>query len=115
MKVRKFDPETNDMVTSGRTILKDAEAVAAVVRHRLRLFVGEYPFNIEAGTDWFGRILGKKEQYEREAELKRVISNTENVISLSYFDVTEDPDERKFSVRCGIITPFGEASIEELI
>lgn len=101
-----------DIVTSGTTLVRDAEAVGQLVKYRLHLFLGEYPFDRNEGTDWTGKVLGKQDEYTRESEIKRVISLTPQVIQLSSFFTSLDNTTRKYTVKCGIITPYGSTTVE---
>lgn len=112
MPIRTRTFEDGDIVTSGSTHINGAEAIGQLVKYRLRLFMGEYPFNINEGTDWTGRVLGKQDPYTRESEIKRVISNTEGVLQLSSFSADLNSVTRKYSVVCGIITEYGSLTLE---
>lgn len=101
-----------DIVTSGSTHISGAEAVGQLVKYRLRLFMGEYPFNINEGVDWMGKVLGKQDPYTRESEIKRVIAGTPGVIQLSSFYTNLDSVTRKYTVICGIITEYGSTTVE---
>lgn len=101
-----------DIVTSGTNIIDGQEAIGQLVKYRLRLFMGEYPFNINEGVNWMGSVLGKQDDYTRESELKRVISGTPGVIRLSSFYADFDAMTRKYTVFCGIITEYGSTTLE---
>lgn len=104
--------ENGDIVTSGSTQIRDAAAIGQLVKYRLRLFMGEYPYNINDGVDWKGKVLGKQDPYTREFEIKRVISKTPGVLRLSSFTASLSQDTRKYTVTCGIITKYGPTTLE---
>lgn len=110
IKTRAF--KNGDIVTSGYTLVRGQEAIGQLVKYRLHLFMGEYPYNINEGTDWFGKVMGKQDESIREAEIKRVIASTEGVIQLSSFSASLNSETRKFTVFCGIITEYGSTILE---
>lgn len=113
MTVRRLDPETGDIVTSGQQFIVDREEIAQTVKTRLALFLGEYFRNITDGTPWYEQILGKFSSLDTvEAVLRARIANTLGVVRLTSFDTDFDLDTRNYSVRAGILTEFG---IDEVV
>lgn len=112
MTVRRLDPETGDIATSGQQFLTEVEEIAQTVRTRLNLFLGEVFRDITDGTPWFEQILGKGSSLEgKEAAIKNRIIRTEGVIQLTKFDTDFDINTRKYTVTAGILTAFGETDI----
>lgn len=112
MTVRKLDPETGDIVTSGVQFITGQDEIAQTVETRLMLFLGEYFRDITDGTPWFQQILGKGASLSaKEAALKMRMMRTEGVIQLTHFSTDYNIDTRKYSVSAGILTEFGEISL----
>ena len=111
MTVRRLD-RIGDIQTSGVQFLTEAEEVAQTVKTRLQLFLGEYFRDNTEGTDWFGKILGKgRGLAAAEAEIKKRIVQTANVLSLTGFQTDYDITTRRMKVTASILTPWGEAKI----
>lgn len=112
MTVRRLDPETGDITTSGQQFLTGAEEIAQTVRTRLQLFLGEYFRDVTDGTPWFEQILGKGSSLEgKEAAIKNRITRTEGVIQLTKFETDFDIDTRKYTINAGILTSFGQTEL----
>lgn len=113
MTVRKLDPETGDIVTSGSQFLTGREEVAQTVQTRLALFLGEYFRNIKDGTPWYEQILGKFTSLDTvEAVLRTRIATSPGVVRLTSFSTDFDVNTRRYSVNAGILTQFGLAEIQ---
>lgn len=113
MTVRMIDPETGDIVTSGRQFITGAEEIAQTVKTRLRLFLGEYFRDITDGTPWWESILGKDGTLSnKEAIIKNRIIRTDGVIRLVSFETSFDLPTREYSIKAGILTKFGEIEVE---
>lgn len=112
MTVRRLDPDTGDIATSGQQFLTGVEEIAQTVETRLRLFLAEYFRDITDGTPWFEQILGKGSSLDaKEAAIKNRILRTDGVIRLTKFNTDFDIDTRKYTVTAGILTSFGETDI----
>lgn len=112
MTVRRLDPETGDIATSGQQFLTDVDEIAQTIKTRLSLFLGEYFRDITDGTPWFEQILGKGSSLEgKEAAIKNRIIRTDGVIQLTKFSTDFDIDTRTYTVNAGVLTPFGETTI----
>lgn len=112
MTVRRLDPVTGDIVTSGSQFLTGAEEIAQTVKTRLNLFLGEAFRDITDGTPWFEQILGKGSSLEgKEAAIKNRITRTEGVIQLTRFKTDFDITTRKYTISAGILTAFGETEL----
>lgn len=114
MTVRRLDPETGDIITSGeQQFIGGAEEIAQTVKTRLALFLGEYFRDILDGTPWYEQILGKFISLNTaEAVLRVRIAATPGVIRLTSFDTAFDIDARTYTVTAGILTIHG---IDEVI
>lgn len=108
MTVRKIDPVTGDIATSGVQFVKSTEEIEQTIRTRLRLFLGEYFRNITLGTPWFQSILGKDGTVAgRNAILRRIILQTEGVTDVRDFASSYDITTRAYSVSCTAVTENG--------
>lgn len=113
MTVRKIDPVTGDIVTSGQQFITGQEEIAQTIQTRLRLFLGEYFRDITDGTPWFETILGKNaNRNAAEAALRNRIATSPGVIRLTSFSFDVDPVTRKASVSAGVLTSYGIVSVE---
>ena len=114
MTVRRLDPTTGDITTSGVQFTSDIEEIEQTVRTRLRLFYGEYFRNVTLGTPWFQSILGKDGTVaSKNAILRRIISQTEGVTDIVNFTSNYDLSSRKYSITCTVITAFGEILLNQ--
>jgi len=97
MIVFQIDESTGDFAFTNGTIplISGDAAIRQVLASRLRLVMGEWFLNRSAGTDWFGRILGRKDEnfVSANAEFIRVILGTPRIASLS------NPIEYDFTAR----------------
>lgn len=114
MVVRRLDPETGDIVTSGTQFITERAEIAQTIKTRLRLFYGEYFRDITDGTQWFENILAKNTSLtQKDAELKRRILQTDGVINLVTFESDYDINARTFTVTASVLTEFGQLEIEQ--
>ena len=112
MTVRRLDSD-GDIVTSGTQFLSDAEEIRQTIQTRLGLFLGEYFRDITAGTPWYQKILGKSVlPGSRDAEIRRVISQTAGVESIAAFSSDFDLGTRRYTVACTVTTAFGDVPLE---
>jgi hypothetical protein len=112
MTVRKLDSD-GDIATSGQQFVYSQEEIAQTIKTRLYLFVGEYFRDMTEGTDWFGKILGKgKGLQTAEATIRRRIAQTDGVLSIAEFNTDFDLPTRTLSVSCGVVTPYGQTTID---
>lgn len=99
--IRNF--ENGDIITSARQFVTGPEATGKGVRHRVRMFLGEYFLDTSDGTDFYDAILGKHPAGVAEAELKQRILSSPGVYDIADFDLTSDRQARKITVKCTII------------
>lgn len=114
MTVRRIDPVTGDIATSGeQQFIGGREEIAQTVKTRLALFLGEYFRDITTGTPWYEQILGKFTSLDvAEAALRMRIASTPGVIRLTNFDTDFDINSRNYTVTAGILTTYG---VDEVI
>lgn len=112
MTVRLINPDTSDIVTSGRQFTTGAEEVAQTIKTRLRLFLGEYFRDITDGTPWWESILGKDGTLSsKEAIIKNRIIRTDGVVRILAFSTEFDLATRKYSINADILTKYGEINL----
>lgn len=112
MTVRRLNQETGDIVTRGQVFINGREEIAQTIQTRLRLFLGEYFRDINDGTPWFQRILGKFENLNAvEAILRNRIARTDGVIRLLSFNLDYDLSSRSITVSSFVLTRFGEQEV----
>lgn len=82
MIVRQIDSAGDWMFGSGRnSYMSNADAVAQCLATRLRSFLGDCFFDIQAGVDWFN-LLGSKNQLILNLAVRSVIIGTQGVASI---------------------------------
>lgn len=107
MRVRHLD-ETGDLSINGQTFIYDQNCIRQTIETRLRLFLGEYFRDINDGTPWFQRILGKNTNLNAiEAILRNRIVRTTGVVRLISFNLDYDENTRSLSVSGSALTEFG--------
>lgn len=115
MTVRRLDPETGDIVTSGVQFISGLEEVAQTIKTRIRLYYGEYFRDINDGTPWFQTILKKDGTLSsKDAVLRRRIVQTPGVRMMLSFNSSYDIDTREYSVKAVVLTDHGQLNINEL-
>lgn len=112
MTVRKLDPTTNDIVTSGVQFISEREEIAQTIKTRLRLFFGEYFRDVNDGTRWWEDVLGKGQgEPAREAAIKRRIAQTDGVVQIVKYDSDFNIQAREYSISAEVLTPFGQITV----
>lgn len=112
MTVRKLDPVTGDIVTSGVQFTSEQDEIAQTIRTRLKLFLGEYFRDITDGVPWFQSILIKTGTLtSKDAIIKQRIIQTEGVNNIAEFTSDYDINSRKYSINCIVNTQFGTVLI----
>lgn len=80
MATIKLDSAGDISFTNGKLdFVYDNDAIAQSLQTRLRHFKGEFFRDENAGTDWFGKILGKQAELVRRAEIVRVALETPGI------------------------------------
>lgn len=115
MRVRKLDA-ARDMTfgQSAQNFLVDSpEAVAQVVETTLKLFLGEWYLDLNAGTPWLEGVIGYHSKETSDLTLISTITGVENVQSLENWVSTINPDTRKYSsLSATLFTAFGVTQIQ---
>lgn len=115
MTVRRLDPVTGDIVTSGQQFLTGIEEIAQTIETRLGLFLGEYFRDITEGTPWHQTILGKEGSlHSKEAAIRNRIVRTPGVVRITRFNADFNPDTRAYSVSVEAMTTYGELKLNKV-
>lgn len=94
-------------------LVYDAEAIGQHARQRLSLFRGEWFLDAEEGVDWFGDVLGGREDRIAigEAMVKAAILATPGVSEIEEISTRHDRASRGMIVeKCIVRTVFDEAT-----
>ena len=111
MTVRRLD-SNGDISTRGQQFITGQEEIAQTISTRLKLFLGEYFRDINDGTPWFQNILGKGQGLnQREAIIRRRISQTDGVRQITSFNADFDLPTREYKIDVSVLTEFGEVSL----
>lgn len=114
-----LDPETNDLALDASGSLRLArreDAVAQHVRQRLKTFVGEWVYDLEAGLPWLpGNRTGFAifdrpfQQGLADAVVKAAVLGTAGVIEITGYESRVDRASRGFfvEVEASVQTPDG--------
>ncbi len=98
MIVRSIDVDGDWNFGKGRSdYLKDNAAIAQSIKTRLRSFLGDCFFNLEAGLDWWN-ILGGKNLAAATLAVKTTILNTTGVTSLLELSTVIDENRAQTAI-----------------
>lgn len=103
-----------DVSELGLHLVDGAARVGQQVRTRLRTFLGEWEFDLDAGVPWYQRIVGIKgvNLNDVEAVLKAQILDVADVASVLEFSMTFNSSTRSLAIRSKISTTFGAVQVE---
>ena len=73
----------------------DDDAIVQTLKFRLQKGLGEWFRDLNAGTDWFGAILGKRSDLSIRAEVRRVINGTDGVQEMRGLTYTRNRQSRR--------------------
>lgn len=118
MRVRKLTPPIpggsllsgGDMTFghgAGDYFINKAEGVGQLVSTRLRLWLGQWFLNVNDGTPYLTRVLGKYTDDFRDATIQQRILATPNVTGLRGYNSTLDRQTRLWTVHGTVQTKFG--------
>lgn len=95
-------------------LVDGAARVAQQVRTALRTFLGEWEFDLDAGTPWFQSIIGIKgvSLTEVDNRLRARILGVADVLAIVSLSTTLDRETRQLSLTAKISTTFGAAVVE---
>ncbi len=104
-----------DVSDHGLTLIDGPARVAQQLGVVLRGFLGEWEFDLDWGTDWYGRILGIKPVNLNDAEgaLRSKILKVADVNSILSLSMDFTRGERKWSLTALVDTTFGQVQVED--
>lgn len=112
MTVRRIDPATGGIATSGQQFISGVDEIAQTIETRLRLFLGEYFRDTTEGTAWFQQVFAKNgTTSSKESVIRTRIAQTDGVIQLTSFETDFDVITRTYTVTAAVLTIYGEATI----
>ncbi len=103
-----------DCSEHGLHLVGGAARVAQQVRTRLRTFLGEWEFDLDAGVPWFQRILALKgvNLNDVDSVLRTQILDVQDVLGIVAFSMNFDNTTRTLTITAKITTTFGVAVVE---
>lgn len=105
-----------DLDTSGHgiTLIDGAERVGQQVRTCLRVFFGEWEFDLDQGVPWFQTILAHKETSLNDVDnrLRAAILGVTDVLSVLSFSMNFNRNTRILTIIAKINTTFGVIVVE---
>lgn len=106
MIVRAVDGENDWTFGKGKNnYYRDQDAISQNVKTRLQSFLGNCPFDLSAGIDWFN-LLGSKDQLGLELAVRTVILNTQFVSSIVKLEIALDSRTRAITMTYTIETAY---------
>ncbi len=115
MRVRRQD--TNGDSSFGQSAqnfeVNSVAGVAQIVETVLKLWLGEWYLNLNAGTPYPDGVVGKHSQATADQTLIAQVTNIEWVTSLQNWKSTVNPNTRRYSsVSATLFTPFGQTQLQ---
>ena len=103
-----------DCSEHGLHLVDGALRVAQQVRTRLRTFMGEWEFDLDAGVPWFQRILAIKAVNLNDVDnvLRTQILDVQDVLAVVAFSQELNRETRELFITAKISTTFGIAVVE---
>jgi len=88
--------------------INDARGVGQLVETRLLLWTGQWYLNVDDGTPWLTRVLGKYTADFRDVTIQQRILATPNVTGIQGYNSQTDRQTRAWTVEATIETSFGQ-------
>jgi hypothetical protein len=109
MRVRKLSPSGDMMFGRGQADYwtNRAEGVGQLVGTRLKLWLGQWYLNVDDGTPYLTRVLGKYTEDFRDAAIQQRILGTPNVTGLEGYNSQLDRQPRVWTVAATVSTSYG--------
>lgn len=108
--------QTNDLVFDGEEFLLTKttdETLAQRLRIKLKTFLGEWAFNIEAGVPWFQEILGKKgSKSKADSIIRQQVLDTPGVDEILDFQSVLNTSSREYAITSLVIKDADGGSVE---
>ena len=98
----------------GLTLISGAERVAQQVTTRMRTFLGEWEFDLDAGVPWYQSIIGIKGVNLNTVDsiIRSQILSVADVKSILSFSMNFDSGARSLAINARIDTVFGAVQVE---
>jgi hypothetical protein len=115
VRYRQLTPSGDFSFGSGQLnfFINTPQAVGQVVLTSLRLWLGEFYLNINAGMPYLEGVLGKHTQDEADATTIAYIGTLQGVVSVQNLVSTINPDTRAYSVQTVTInTLYGQTTVQ---
>ena len=113
-----LDDETGKVIFADGdfTFVSGDAAVAQSIAFALKLLLGEWFANPDAGVPWFTSILGTKFDLERiRGEFYRVVVGIEGVQRITRLAVSFDNAQRQLTVEYEVATTFSDSLIDTVV
>jgi hypothetical protein len=88
--------------------INKAEGVGQLVETRLLLWLGQWFLNVDDGTPWLTRVLGKYTEDFRDATIQQRILATPNVNGIDGYNSQLNRQTRQWNVAAKVDTSFGQ-------
>jgi hypothetical protein len=109
MRVRALDDNLDWTFGKGRNnYFLNNDAIIQNIGTRLRSFLGDCFFALDAGIDWFN-LLGSKNQKELELAVRTTILNTEEVVGITDLSILLEENTRKINLNYTVNTVYTTA------
>jgi hypothetical protein len=107
MKFRNLDSEGQWTFGKGKAnYVKDSEAVGLNIKTRIKEWVNDCFFNLKAGIDWYNRLGSFNQKDLLDADIKRIIIQTQDVAQLKSF--TSTVTDRAYRAEYTVLTTFSQ-------
>lgn len=87
------------------------EAVAQLVLTRLGLWLGDWFLDLDDGTDWDTKVLGRLTEATRDPVIQARILETQGVTGIVSYSSSLDRNTRSFSIDAMVDTRFGQVRV----
>ena len=103
-----------DCSNLGVTLVDGSARVAQQIQTRLRTWLGEWEFDLDAGVPWVQRILAIKGVNLTDVEtiLRTQILDVDDALAILEFSMTFDTVTRNMQIRAKVSTTFGAVAVE---
>ena len=109
MKIRALDANGNWTFGQGlNNYLTGNAAIGLNISTRIKSWVGDCFFAMNAGVDWKTRLGSKSQIALLEADLKRIILSSYGVVAITAFSFSVNEATREFTVNYTINTIFSK-------
>lgn len=115
MRYRKLSPTGDYMFGNGQAdfLTNSPATVAQEVETYLKLFLGEWYLNVNAGTPWLEGVLGYNSQEEADQTLQNTILGLQGVQNLTNWKSSYDPTTRRYTSISAILdTIYGQTQLQ---